>query len=55
MIAVCARSEGEGKGRVVACLTACEARGARGTEWAGVWEWGPSASAVQGAASTPTR
>jgi hypothetical protein len=55
MIAVWARGEGEGKGRVVACLTACESRGARDTEWAGVWEWGPSAGAVEGAASAPAR
>jgi hypothetical protein len=44
MIAVCAPDEGEGKGRVAACLTACESRGARATEWPGVWEWGPPAA-----------
>ncbi len=47
MVAVCARGEGDSKGRVVACLTASESRGARGTEWPGVWQWGPSADAAE--------
>ena len=51
MIAVWAASEGDGKGRVVACLTACPSRGARPTEWPGVWEWGPPARKAEQAVS----
>jgi hypothetical protein len=31
-----------GKMSIAACLTTNESRGARPTEWPGVWEWGPS-------------
>jgi hypothetical protein len=52
MIAVCAPDDGGPKGRIVACLTSCESRGARATEWPGVWEWGQWAAthAAPGAA-----
>jgi hypothetical protein len=43
MIAVCAPGDAGHMGRIVAVLTACESRGARPTEWPGVWEWGPPA------------
>jgi hypothetical protein len=49
MVAVCALADGQGKGRVLACLTGCPSRGARPTEWCGVWEWGPPARAAAGA------
>jgi hypothetical protein len=41
MIAICAPNDGGVKGRVLACLTGCQSRGARPTEWPDVWEWGP--------------
>jgi hypothetical protein len=44
MIAVCALDDGDRKARVVACQTACDSRGARATEWPGVWEWGRQAA-----------
>ncbi len=42
MVALCRPPAGEGgKALIVACLTSCEPRGARPTEWPGVWEWAP--------------
>jgi hypothetical protein len=47
MIAVCTAAEGADKGRAVCCLALSESRGARRTEWPGVWEWGPPAGAFE--------
>jgi hypothetical protein len=49
MIAVWAPENDGARARVLACLTACASRGARATEWPGVWEWGPPVGEAEGA------